>query len=118
MKKIDRSLKDVDAIFVTHETAAIIRMVLVSWHVAMGWMFMPMSNLQAMANKVGKIPLAQKHIIAPNMLRTWETWILKVFAVSHDAATVHHNNKTFCIITDTGYVSDRVEGPIRNISVS
>ena len=41
------------------------------------------------------------------------------FAVSHDAAEpqfyqVHHNNKTFCIITDTGYVSDRVEGTIRN----
>ena len=27
---------------------------------------------------------------------------------------VHHNNKTFCIITDTGYVSDRVAGTIRN----
>ena len=45
--------------------------------------------------------------------------LISPFHISHDAAEpqfyqVHHNNKTFCIITDTGYVSDRVEGTIRN----
>mgnify|MGYP000234818566 CR=1 FL=1 len=41
------------------------------------------------------------------------------FAVSHDAACpqfyqMHHDNQTFCILTDTGYVSQRVAKTIEN----
>ena len=58
------------------------------------------------SDKVGKIPLAQKHIIAPNTVKDLGDMDIESFAVSHDAAQpqfyqVHHNNKTFCIITDT-----------------
>lgn len=119
MKKIDRSLKDVNAIFVTHEHSDHTHGVGVLARRYGMDVYANEGTWQAMADKVGKIPLAQKHIIAPNTVKDLGDMDIESFAVSHDAAQpqfyqVHHNNKTFCIITDTGYVSDRVEGTIRN----
>ena len=119
MKKIDRSLKDVDAIFVTHEHSDHTHGVGVLARRYGMDVYANEGTWQAMANKVGKIPLAQKYIIAPNTVKDLGDMDIESFAVSHDAAQpqfyqVHHNNKTFCIITDTGYVSDRVAGTIRN----
>ena len=69
MKKIDRSLKDVDAIFVTHEHSDHTHGVGVLARRYGMDVYANEDTWQAMANKVGKIPLAQKHIIAPAPLR-------------------------------------------------
>lgn len=119
MAKIDRSLADVDAIFVTHEHTDHCHGVGVLARRYGMDVYANKGTWDAMASKVGKIALDQKHIIAPNSVKDLGDIDVESFAVSHDAAEpqfyqVHHNNKTFCIITDTGYVSDRVEGTIRN----
>ncbi|MDO4903139.1 MAG: MBL fold metallo-hydrolase [Limosilactobacillus sp.] len=119
MSQIDRSLKDVDAIFVTHEhtdhchgVGVLARRYGMSVYANEG-------TWQAMVNKVGNIPDEQKFIFTPNTVKEFGDLDIESFSVSHDAAQpqfyqIHHDNKTFCILTDTGYVSDRVAGTIRN----
>lgn len=119
MNKIDRSLKDVDAIFVTHEHSDHSHGVGVLARRYGMDVYANRGTWAAMANRIGKIPLAQKHIIEPNSVKDLGDMDIESFAVSHDAAEpqfyqVHHDNKTFCILTDTGYVSDRVEGVIKD----
>ncbi|KRM35700.1 beta-lactamase domain protein [Limosilactobacillus pontis DSM 8475] len=119
MTKIDRSLKDVEAIFVTHEHSDHSHGVGVLARRYGMDVYANAGTWQAMAKRVGKIPLDQKHVLAPNHVADLGDMEIESFAVSHDAAEpqfyqVHHDNKTFCILTDTGYVSDRVAGTIRN----
>ncbi|MDM8265726.1 MBL fold metallo-hydrolase [Limosilactobacillus pontis] len=119
MNKIDRSLKDVEAIFVTHEHGDHSHGVGVLARRYGMDVYANEGTWQAMAKRVGKIPLEQKHVLAPNKVADLGDMEIESFAVSHDAAEpqfyqVHHDNKTFCILTDTGYVSDRVAGTIRN----
>lgn len=119
MKKINRSLKDVEAIFVTHEHSDHSHGVGVLARRYGMDVYANKGTWDAMAKRVSKIPLAQKHIIAPNSVKDLGDMQVESFAVSHDAAEpqfyqVHHDNKTFCILTDTGYVSDRVAGTIKN----
>lgn len=119
MNKIDRSLKDVEAIFVTHEHSDHSHGVGVLARRYGMDVYANEGTWQAMAKRVGKIPLEQKHVLAPNHVADLGDMEVESFAVSHDAAEpqfyqVHHDNKTFCILTDTGYVSDRVAGTIRN----
>lgn len=119
MDKINRSLDDVDAIFVTHEHSDHTHGVGVLARRYGMDVYANKETWDAMANKVGSIPLEQKHVIAPNTVKDLGDIDVESFAVSHDAANpqfyqIHHNNKTFCILTDTGYVSERVEGKIRD----
>ena len=119
LAKVNIKLSEISAIFVTHEHSDHTHGVGVLARRYGMDVYANEGTWQAMADKVGKIPLAQKHIIAPNTVKDLGDMDIESFAVSHDAAQpqfyqVHHNNKTFCIITDTGYVSDRVAGTIRN----
>nr|WP_305069060.1 MBL fold metallo-hydrolase [Limosilactobacillus kribbianus] len=119
MNKINRTLKDVEAIFVTHEHGDHSHGVGVLARRYGMDVYANEGTWQAMAKRVGKIPLEQKHILAPNHVADLGDMEVESFAVSHDAAEpqfyqVHHDNKTFCILTDTGYVSDRVAGTIKN----
>ena len=115
MAKIDRSLDDVEAIFVTHEHSDHCHGVGVLARRYGMAVYANRGTWQAMANKVGTIPEDQQFIFNPNSVQTLGDLDIESFAVSHDAAEpqfyqVHHDNKTFCILTDTGYVSDRVAG--------
>lgn len=119
MKKINRSLADVEAIFVTHEHTDHSHGVGVLARRYGMAVYANEGTWQAMASKVGKIPAEQKFLLPPNSVKTFGDMDIESFSVSHDAAQpqfyqVHHNNKTFCILTDTGYVSDRVAGTIRD----
>lgn len=119
MAKINRSLKDVEAIFVTHEHSDHSHGVGVLARRYGMDVYANQGTWDAMADRIGKIPVEQKHLIAPNSVKDLGDMQVESFAVSHDAAEpqfyqVHHDNKTFCILTDTGYVSDRVEGTIKD----
>lgn len=119
MAKIGRSLKDVDAIFVTHEHSDHCHGVGVLARRYGMAIYANKGTWQAMAPKIGKVDLSQKNLIAPGTVKDFGDLQIESFAVSHDAAEpqfyqVHHDNKTFCILTDTGYVSDRVAGTIRD----
>ena len=119
MAEINRSMNDVEAIFVTHEHSDHSHGVGVLARRYGLDVYANKGTWSAMANKIGKIPLEQKHIIAPGTVKDFGDLQVESFVVSHDAAEpqfyqVHHDNQAFCILTDTGYVSDRVEGTIRD----
>lgn len=117
---IGRSLDDVDSLFITHEH---------SDHVAgMGVLARRYHNLNIYANEgtfahlpssVGKLPYDQLRIFKRGTTLTLDDLDVESFAVSHDAAEpqfyqFHHDDRAFTILTDTGYVSDRLAGTIRD----
>ena len=119
MQAIGRSLKDVEALFVTHEHSDHVQGVGVLARRYGMDVYANAKTWQAMAKKVGQIPLAQKNIIEPGKVKDFGDLEVESFAVSHDAACpqfyqMHHDNQTFCILTDTGYVSQRVAKTIEN----
>jgi len=78
-----------------------------------------MGTWDAMDSKIGKVELAQKHLFAPDTVQTFGDIDVESFSVSHDAAepqfyAIHYHGKTFVILTDTGYVSEHVEGVIKD----
>ena len=73
----------------------------------------------AMTPKIGKIKLEQRHLLEAGKVLSLGDLDVESFGVSHDAADpqfyeVHHAGHSFAIVTDTGYVSERVEGVIRD----
>ncbi|GLB46253.1 metallo-hydrolase [Philodulcilactobacillus myokoensis] len=76
---------------------------------------------QAMNHKVGHIADEQKNIFPKNTTLSFGDVDIESFGVSHDAADAqfykfNSNNKSFVVITDTGYVSDHVRGIIQGAS--
>ena len=73
----------------------------------------------AMERNIGQIPVDQKFHFEMEQIKTFGSLDIESFGVSHDAAepmfyTFHHDDKKVVLITDTGYVSDRVKGIISN----
>lgn len=120
LTSIGRSLDDVDSLFITHEH---------SDHVAgMGVLARRYPNLNIYANEgtfahlpksVGQLPYDQLRIFKRGTTLSLDDLDVESFAVSHDAAEpqfyqFHHDDRAFTILTDTGYVSDRLAGTIRD----
>lgn len=119
MAKIGRDLSDVDALFVTHEHSDHIQGVGVLARKYGMDVYANEGTWDAMSRKIGKVDVAQKHILAPGDTLSMGDMDVESFTVSHDAAEpqfyqVHHDGKAFCVLTDTGYVSDRVEQTIKD----
>lgn len=119
MQTIGRSLKDVEALFVTHEHSDHIQGVGVLARRYGMDVYANAKTWEAMSGKIGKIPVAQKNFLEPGKVKDFGDLEVESFAVSHDAANpqfyqLHHDNQAFCILTDTGYVSQRVAKTIAN----
>jgi len=119
MNSIGRSLKDVDKLFVTHEHIDHIKSVGILARKYGMDVYANEKTWEAMAGKIGKIDSMQKNIFEAGKTKLFGDLDVESFAVSHDAADpqfylMHHDNKTFAILTDTGYVTDRVTGMINN----
>lgn len=119
MNSIGRSLKDVEAIFVTHEHSDHCQGVGVLARRYGLDVYANRGTWGAMSHRLGKIDPLQKHLLEPGEMKDFGDLQVESFAVSHDAAEpqfyqVHHDDQTFCVLTDTGYVSDRVAGTIRD----
>ncbi|MFD0767580.1 MBL fold metallo-hydrolase [Bacillus sp. CGMCC 1.60114] len=72
----------------------------------------------AMEHLIGNIPTEQKFIFSIGDVKTFGDIEVESFGVSHDAAepmfyAFHHNGRKLVVITDTGYVSDRMKGIIK-----
>lgn len=120
MHSIGRDLKDVDSVFITHEHTDHCK--------GVGVLARRYPNLTVYANEetfaafpasLGKLPADQLKVFAMGSTMTLDDLDVESFGVSHDAAAAqfyqfHHDDKAFAIVTDTGYVSDRVEGTIRD----
>ncbi|MCS0670742.1 MBL fold metallo-hydrolase [Cytobacillus firmus] len=73
----------------------------------------------AMDGLIGQVPVDQKFHFDMETVKTFGSLDIESFGVSHDAAdpmfyVFHHNGKKLVLITDTGYVSDRMKGLISN----
>lgn len=69
---------------------------------------------KAMESSLGKLSLDQKFVFNMEEVKTFGDIDVESFGVSHDAIepmfyTFHHNGKKVAIVTDLGYVSERIK---------
>ena len=121
LAEIDRNPSDLDAILVTHEHKDHIHGVGVLarkygmdiYANEQTWQIMDSKNM------LGKIDNSQKHVFSRDKLLTFGDIDIESFGVSHDAIDPQFyrfmkDGKSFVMLTDTGYVSDRMAGIIEN----
>jgi phosphoribosyl 1,2-cyclic phosphodiesterase len=121
-KKIECCPSDLDAILVTHEHSDHIKGVGILARKYNIPVFANEKTWQAMDSALGNIPLEQKFIFNMEETKVFGDIDIESFGVSHDAAepmfyVFHHEGKKLSVITDTGYVSDRMKGTIRESDV-
>ncbi|MDR0199968.1 MAG: MBL fold metallo-hydrolase [Streptococcaceae bacterium] len=120
LSEIDRDMSDIDTLLITHEH---------SDHIKGLGVLARKYHMDIYANQgtwnelteslVGKIDDSQKHIFEEGKTLSFDDIDIESFGVSHDAAEPQFyrfmkDNKSFVILTDTGYVSDRMTGIIKN----
>lgn len=121
LSEIDRSAADLDAIFITHEHSDHVKGVgilarkygLDLYANEQTWKVLDEKNL------IGTVPNEQKHIFHRDSMRAFGDLDIASFAVSHDAVAPQFyrfmkDGKSFVLLTDTGFVSDRMVGMIEN----
>ncbi len=121
-QQIDRELSKLSAIFVTHEHIDHIKGIGVLARKYKLPVYANEKTWKAMENSVGAIPTGQKFVFNMESVKSFGSIDIESFGVSHDAAqpmfyTFHHSGKKLVLITDTGYVSDRMKGTISNADV-
>ncbi len=119
LAEIDRKPEDIDAILVTHEHSDHIHGIGVLARKYGIEIYANELTWQAMDSKLGKIDVAQKHIFELGAIKTFGDLDIESFGVSHDAASPQFyrfmkDDKSFVMLTDTGYVSDRMIGIVEN----
>ncbi|WP_432362709.1 MBL fold metallo-hydrolase [Sporosarcina sp. UB5] len=118
LEKIGRSMTNVDGIFVTHEHSDHIKGIGVLARRHKVPIYANEKTWLAMNGLVGEIPLEQCFHFNMEASMSFGSLDIQSFAVSHDAVdpmfyVFHENDRKLAIITDTGYVSDRMKGHIR-----
>nr|WP_268912211.1 MBL fold metallo-hydrolase [Lentilactobacillus sp. SPB1-3]MCZ0976318.1 MBL fold metallo-hydrolase [Lentilactobacillus sp. SPB1-3] len=119
MQSIGRDINDVDSLLVTHEHSDHRQSVGVLARKYDLNVYANEGTWNAMDGKIGKMPAEKMNLFPANTVKTFGDLDIESFSVSHDAAepqfyVFHHNNKSFVVLTDTGYVSDRMEGIIKD----
>ncbi|MCZ2259059.1 MBL fold metallo-hydrolase [Sporosarcina sp. G11-34] len=117
-EEIGRSMKQLDGIFVTHEHGDHIKGLGVIARKYGVPIYANEKTWQAMDGLIGKVPLEQRFQFDMETVKSFGQLDVESFAVSHDSVdpmfyTFHQNGRKLVIITDTGYVSDRMKGIIR-----
>ncbi len=120
--QIDRDISKLSGIFVTHEHSDHIKGIGIlarKYHLPV---YANEKTWWAMEHNVGAIPTEQKFVFNMETVKSFGAVDIESFGVSHDAAepmfyVFHHGGKKLVLITDTGYVSDRMKGTISNADV-
>jgi phosphoribosyl 1,2-cyclic phosphodiesterase len=120
--QIDRDISKLSGIFVTHEHSDHIKGIGVlarKYHLPV---FANEKTWRAMESSVGAIPTEQKFVFNMETVKSFGSVDIESFGVSHDAAepmfyVFHASGKKLVLITDTGYVSDRMRGTISDADV-
>lgn len=117
--EVGRSMTDVDAILVTHEHVDHIKGLGVLARRYEVPVYANAKTWAAMETSIGEINVAQKFQFDMETVKSFGSLQVESFGVSHDAAEpmfyiFHSGKKKFVMITDTGYVSDRMKGHIAN----
>lgn len=119
MSQINRDPNDLDAIIVSHEHSDHIKGVGVMSRRYDLDIYANDKTWQAMGSKIGKIKTEHKFLFDKTKLKTIGDIDILSFGVSHDAIdpqfyAFQKNNKQFVVLTDTGYVSDRMRSALKN----
>ncbi|MBT2719871.1 MBL fold metallo-hydrolase [Bacillus sp. ISL-46] len=120
--QIDRDISKLSGIFVTHEHSDHIKGIGVLARKYQLPVYANEKTWRAMEHSVGAIPTEQKFVFDTETVKSFGAVDIESFGVSHDAAepmfyVFHHGGKKLVLITDTGYVSDRMKGTISNADV-
>ncbi|MBS2772336.1 MULTISPECIES: MBL fold metallo-hydrolase [Anoxybacillus] len=121
-KQIERSPQNLTAILVTHEHSDHIKGLGIMARKYQLPIYANEKTWRAMEGLIGDIPTEQKFIFPLGDVRSFGDLDVESFGVSHDAAepmfyVFHHDGKKLALITDTGYVSDRMKGTIQHADV-
>ncbi|KGR79853.1 MBL fold metallo-hydrolase [Ureibacillus manganicus] len=116
--KIDRDMKKLSGILVSHEHSDHIKGLGVVARKYKVPIYANEKTWNAMDGLIGNIPDDQKFLFNMETVQSFGSLSIESFAVSHDAAdpmfyAFHENDRKLVVITDTGYVSDRMKGIIR-----
>lgn len=116
---IDRDIADLTGIFVTHEHSDHIKGLGVLARKYKLPVYANEKTWQAMDKLTGTIDSSQKFVFPTETVQSFGSLDIESFGVSHDAAepmfyVFHSGGKKLALITDTGYVSDRMKGIIHN----
>ncbi|MFY3792548.1 MBL fold metallo-hydrolase [Ureibacillus sp. MALMAid1270] len=116
--KIDRDMKKLSGILVTHEHSDHIKGLGVVARKYKVPIYANEKTWLAMEDHIGNIPCDQRFLFNMETVQSFGSLSIESFAVSHDAAdpmfyAFHENDRKLVVITDTGYVSDRMKGIIR-----
>lgn len=116
---IDRDISKLSGIFVTHEHSDHIKGVGVLARKYKLPIYANEKTWKAMDGLIGEVPTEQKFSFDMETIKRFGATDIESFGVSHDAAepmfyVFHHSGKKLVLITDTGYVSDRMKGIISN----
>ncbi|MDJ1630373.1 MBL fold metallo-hydrolase [Bacillus velezensis] len=122
MEKIGRKIDDVDGIFVTHEHSDHIKGLGVIARKYGLPVYANEKTWKAMENQIGKLDTGQKFLFPMESVKSFGGLDVESFGVSHDAAepmfyVFHYQGRKLALMTDTGYVSDRMKGIIRSANV-
>lgn len=117
--KINRDMSKLTGLLVTHEHSDHIKGVGI---VARKYKLPIYANAKtwaAMDGLIGEVPSEQKFTFDMESVKSFGSLDIESFGVSHDAAepmfyVFHHGGKKLVLVTDTGYVSDRMKGIISN----
>jgi phosphoribosyl 1,2-cyclic phosphodiesterase len=118
-QQIGRNIKDLSGIFVTHEHVDHVKGVGILARKYKIPVYANEKTWKAMDHLIGEVPLEQKFTFDMETVKSFGSLDIESFGVSHDAAEpmfyiFHQEGKKAVIITDTGYVSDRMKGQISN----
>src|SRR5574342_1257287 len=118
-KQIDRKIDDLSAIFVTHEHSDHIKGIGVLARKYKIPVYANEKTWKAMDPLIGEVSLDQKFTFQMETVQSFGSVDVESFGVSHDAVepmfyVFHHGGKKIVLITDTGYVSDRMKRIIEN----
>ena len=120
--EIGRDMSKLTGILVTHEHSDHIKGIGVVARKYKLPIYANAKTWSAMEHAIGEIPTEQKFIFEMEQVKTFGSLDIESFGVSHDAAepmfyVFHHEGKKIALITDTGYVSERMKGIISNADV-
>lgn len=110
---------DIDGILVTHEHSDHIKGLGVLARKFKLPIYANKNTWNAMNGLIGEVNTEQKFEFEMETVKTFNDLEVESFGVSHDAVepmfyVFHHNGRKLALMTDTGYVSDRMKGIIRD----
>ncbi|AQX53031.1 MBL fold metallo-hydrolase [Priestia flexa] len=118
-QEIDRDIHNLSGILVTHEHSDHIKGLGVLARKYKLPIYANAKTWRAMDGLIGRVSTDQQFHFEIGENKTFGSIDVESFGVSHDAAepmfyVFHQGDKKLTLITDTGYVSDRMKGIIKN----